>query len=247
MTVTDYRNIISGNGFEEYPMLNDGTALVSRFINFSEADINLRIYLNKLILCRSYYGTYTAWYPDVEWFAENFFREMQRDFIKPELSETIKFAAGMILADEPFTKGIIGTTFMFGVIEFYAKHKLGFRPMEYNFFDKKGKKEYLKQLDLQNKNMDLSIKPAFEQLQRKELPISLALNEIDAFTKSRLSSASINSENWTVHTIAERLNLARNPMLHGETHSFYSTGAYLLLLYSLFHLYDTKESELQNL
>jgi hypothetical protein len=129
MTVTDYRNIISENGFEEYPILNDGTALVSRFINFAEADIDLKIYLNKLILCRSYYGTYTAWYPDVEWFAQNFFREMQRDFIKPELSETIKFAAGMILADEPFTKGIIGTNFMFGVIEFYAKHKLGFRPM----------------------------------------------------------------------------------------------------------------------
>jgi hypothetical protein len=246
MTVTEYKNIIAENGFEEYPILNDGTGLVSRFMNFSEADIDLKIYLNKLILCRSYYGIYTAWYPDVEWFAKNFFREMKRDFIKPELSETIKFAAGMILADEPFTKGIIGTTFMFGVIEFYAKYKIGFRPLEYNFFDKKGKKEYLKQLDLQNKNMDLSIKPAFEQLQRKELPISLALNEIDAYTISRLSSAGINSENWTVHTIAERLNLARNPMLHGETHSFYSTGAYLLLLYSLFHLYDTKESELQN-
>jgi hypothetical protein len=177
----------------------------------------------------------------VEWFAKNFFCEMQRDFIKPELSETIKFASGMILANEPFTKGIIGTTFMFGVIEFYAKHKLGFRPMEYNFFDKKGKNQYLQQLDLQNKKMDLSIKPAFEQLQQKALPISIALNEIDAFTKSRLSSVGIDSKDWTVHSIGERLNLARNPMLHGEAHSFYSTGAYLLLLYSLFHLHDLKE------
>jgi hypothetical protein len=246
MTISEYKNIISNNGFEEYPIYNDGTALVSRFIIFTEADIDLKIYLNKLILCRSYYGTYTAWYPDVEWFAENFFSEMQRDFIKPELSETIKFAAGMILADEPFTKGIIGTTFMFGVLEFYAKHKLGFRPSEYNFFDKKGKAQYLKQLDVQNKKMDLSIKPAFEQLQQKELPISIALNEIDAFTKSRLSSAGVHSKDWTVHSIGERLNLARNPMLHGEDHSFYSTGAYLLLLYSLFHLHDMKESELPN-
>jgi hypothetical protein len=47
MTVTDYRNRISENGFEEYPTFNDGTALVSRFINFAEADIDLKIYLNK--------------------------------------------------------------------------------------------------------------------------------------------------------------------------------------------------------
>lgn len=241
MTVADYKNIISENGFEEHPILNDGTALLSRFLNFSQTDIDLKIYLNKLILCRSYYGTYTAWYPDVEWFAKYFFLELQRDFIKPELSDTIKVAAEMILADEPFTKGIIGTTFMFGVIEFYAKYKLGFRPLEYNFFDKKGKKEYLKQLDLQNKNIDLTIKSAFEQLQLKELPISIALNEIDAYTKSRLSSAGIDSENWTVYSIGERLNLPRNPMLHGEVHSFYSIGGYLLLLYSLFHLHDKKE------
>jgi hypothetical protein len=167
---------------------------------------------------------------------------MQRDFIKPELSGTIKLAAEMILADEPFTEGIIGTTFMFGIIEFYAKHKLGFRPLEFNFFDKKGKSKYLKMLDLQNKKMDLSIKPAFEQLQKKELPISLALNGIDAFTKARLSPLGINSTGWTVHPIADRINLARNHMLHGEAHSFYSTGAYLLLLYSLFHLYDIIES-----
>ena len=241
MTVTDYKNIISENGFEEYPIFNDATALVSRFIIYPETDTDLKIYLNKLILCRSYYGTYAAWYPDVEWFARNFYSEMQRDFLKPELSQTIKFAAEMILADEPFTKGIIGTTFMFGVIEFYAKYKLGFRPMKYDFFDKKGKSEYLQQLDVQNKKTDLSIKPVFEQLRQKNLPISIALNEIDAFTKSRLSSAGIDSKEWTVHSIAERLNLARNPMLHGETHSFYSTGTYLLLLYSLFHLYDIKE------
>ena len=28
---------------------------------------------------------------------------------------------------------------MFGILEFYAKNKLGFNPIYFNFFDKKGK------------------------------------------------------------------------------------------------------------
>lgn len=244
MNIRDYQILIAANGFEEYPLLNDGTQLLSKFMPYQQMDIDLKIYISKLILCRSYYGTYTAWFNDVEWFIENFFAEMGKDYIKPELTNTIKMAADMILKGDTFTSGIIGTTFMFGVLEFYAKHKLGFRPLDYDFFDRTGKKEYLQSLDIQNKKMDLTIKSAFEQLQSTSLPIATALNEIDAFTIARLSRAGIPSERWYVHRIAERLNLARNPMLHGESHSFYSIGAYLLMLYTLFYLYDRKD--LQN-
>ena len=75
---------------------------------------------------------------------------------------------------------------MFGILEFYAKHKLGFRPMDYNFFDTR-KKEYIKQLNpsFDTKKRDLTIKPAFEYLQKQSLPLSKALNEIDTFTIQR--------------------------------------------------------------
>jgi hypothetical protein len=129
---------------------------------------------------------------------------------------------------------VLGTTFMFGVLEYYAKHHLGFRPMEYNFFDP-GKKAYVKNY---TKRPDLTIKSAFEELQKTDLPIAFVLNEIDTFTIDRLNEKSIPSTGRTPHKIAERLNLARNPILHGETHTFYQAGPYLVMLYILFYLTD---------
>ena len=241
VTVSDYKNYIKNNGFQEHPLYNDGTSLVSSFINFDESDLDLKIYINKLILCRSFYGTYISWYSDVKWFIENFFTKLVTDLPKPYLTETIRSAAKMINSDDPFKQGIISTTFLFTVIEFYAKYKLGFKPMEYNFFDYEGKRQYLKNLDVTNKKIDLSIKKSFILLQKKHFLISTCLNEIDEYTTARLSAAGIPSKKWTVHTIAERIDLARNAMIHGEIHSFFGMGEYLLLIYSLLHLCDLKE------
>ena len=238
MNIIDYKLLAGQRNFNEYPDYNTGTELVSAFVDYSKIEPDLKLYLAKLILCRSFYGTYTAWYADVEWYIRGFFTEYKNDHIKPHLSETIREASEMILSEHTFTKGIIGTTFMFGVLEFCAKYKLGFRPMEYNFFDKK-KKEYVKQYE--PKKFDLAIKGAFEYLQKKNLPISIALNEIDTFTINRLTKKGIPSEKWTPHKIADRLNLPRNPMLHGETHNFYDVGPYLVMLYILFYLVNENE------
>lgn len=243
MTIDDYKTLIRENGFNEFPLGNNGQLLLSKFLTYEDADTDLLIYLNVLILCRSYYGTYTAYFDDVKWFTRGFFDHPQKDFIKPHLTETIKAAGDMILNGDPFTSGIIGTTFMFGVIEFYAKHKLGFNPMDFDFFDKKGKKKYISQLPVINKKVDLTIKSAFEQLRGTAIPVAAALDEIDDFTTTGLMNAGIHSHRWHLYLIAERLNLARNPMLHGESHSFYSIGSYLVLLYTLFHLYDRRENE----
>lgn len=240
MTIEAYKNIIAENGFNEHPSLNNGKHLLCRFLRYEDADTDLLIYLNVLILCRSYYGTYTAYYDDVKWFQEGFYQSQQPDFLKPHLTETIASAANMILNGNDFTEGIIGTTFMFGVLEYYAKAKLGFRPLDYDFFDKKGKKQYVQKLPVRNKNLDLSIDTAFEQLKSANLPVSLALDEIDEFTTTGLMGASLHPHRWIVYRISERLSLARNPMLHGESHSFYSIGSYMLMLYSLLHLYDRK-------
>ena len=240
MTIEDYKKIIAENGFNEHPSLNDGKQLLCRLLRYEDADIDLLIYLNVLILCRSYYGTYTAYYDDVKWFQEGFYKSQQTDFVKPHLTATIALAANMILSGDPFTEGILGTTFMFGVLEYYAKSKLGFKPLDYGFFDKKGKKQYVQNLSVRNKNLDLTIDSAFEQLKVVGLPVSAALDEIDEFTTTGLMNAGLHSHGWILYQISERLRLARNPMLHGETHSFYNVGSYMLMLYSLLHLYDRK-------
>jgi hypothetical protein len=217
MTIYDYQRLTVERNFNEYPDYNTGTELVSAFVKYDDADAELKQYLLKLILCRSFYGTYTAWYDDVKWHITGFFAEYRQDKIKPWLTGTISEAAAMILSEETFTKGVIGTTFMFGVLEYYAKHHLGFRPMDFNFFDKM-KKAYVKQYE--SKKQDLFIKSAFEYLQKTKLPVAAALKEIDAFTVKRLIEKNIPSANFTPHTVAERLNLPRNPMLHGERIAF---------------------------
>lgn len=233
MTINEYKELINDRKFIEFPYVNSGTELVSPLINYSEADSELRIHLCKLIICRSFYGTYTAWVEDVNWFLTNFFLELERDLIKPHLTATIKEASAMILSGEVFTKGTIGANFMFGVLEFYAKYELGFRPTNYNFFDK-ANRNYIKKYA--PKLFDLSIKSAFSLLQEQNLPISDALNSIDQFTKDRLVEHGIPDKDWIRYSIADRLSLARNPMLHGEHHGFYGMGQYTLMLYSLFHL-----------
>jgi hypothetical protein len=241
MDIQAYKKIVDDTDLREYPDYNTGTELLSDFIPYEEITPELKLYLCKLILCRSFYGTYTAWYDDVTWYIRGFFSAYQQDYVKPWLSETIKEVAMMIISEQTFTKGVIGTTFMFGVLEFYAKYKLGFRPLEFDFFDKR-KKEYVRQLDPKLKN-DLSIKPAFVYLQKTNQAIAGDLNDIDRFTIQRLTGKGIPADRWTPHAIADRINLARNPMLHGETHTFYQTGAYLVMLYILFHLNDERQAK----
>ena len=100
MTIEDYKAKIDENGFIEYPIFHDPDQLLSGFIEFENTDIDLKIYLNKLILCRSFYGTYTAWYSDVKWFTKNFYSRFSNDIIKPELTNAIREAAEMISGEE---------------------------------------------------------------------------------------------------------------------------------------------------
>ena len=242
MNIEDYCKKANIAGFEERPLCNTGFEVsLQEFIDFDNTDIELKLYLNNLIIRRSFYGTYTAWYKDVEWFIRSFFKTYSLDIIKPELTETIKEAATMILSEEVFTKQIIGTTFMFGVIEFYIKYNLGFRPKQFDFFDF-NKKQYIKAYDKKfNPEInDISLSKALKFLQKQNLPISISLNEIDIHRKQKLESVGIESKRWTKYSISERISIARNSMLHGENHSFQSIGTYLLMIYILFHLHEQK-------
>lgn len=108
------------------------------------------------------------------------------------------------------------------------------------FFDDEAKRQYIKVHDagFDTKKRELTISKATVLLQKTGLPVAVALNEIDRYTINRLDDANVKRGGWVKDTISKQLSIIRNPMLHGEVHSFYSIGDYLIMIYSLFHLHD---------
>lgn len=211
-------------------------------VDYDNADLDLKIHLSKVILCRCFSPTGGIYFPaDTDWFISNFFRTYDYDLLKPWLTGAIKEANKMMMNDS-FT-GVIGMTFMFGVVEFYAKHNLGFKPNDFDFFDD-NKKNYFKENNKNAKNvlLEISLGKAIQLLQQKDFPISHSLNYIDKYNIERLQEVGIEEGRRVKVKIADRLSLARNAMLHGEQHSFYDKGKYLVMLFILFHLHELKET-----
>jgi len=234
MNINDYRDIIEINNYEEYPFFITGhEKSLKSFIEFNKIDIDLKIYLAKHILCRCFSTTGGIYWPDnPKWFIKESIKIFESDFNKPWLTSTIKESIEMILRDDDFSKGIIGTTFLFGVIEFYAKQQLGLTPTEFDFFDKEKQDSFRK----------LSIGSAINRLKKTNSQLSISLNEIDNHNIKRLKDAGIQEGRFTLAKISDRLTLSRNTMLHGENHSFYDKGLYLAMLYFLFYFHDLKNS-----
>lgn len=232
MTITDYKKAIHTNGFREHPKaISSGMTALASFVNYSEADLELKIYLARMLLYRNFSATGNGEFlSDHTWFIQQFFISEHEDIPKPWLTKPIRDSIGMILSGDVFSGGIIGTTFMFGVIEYYAKHFLGWRPMEADFFDDEFHKKY----------RTMTIERAVNKLKKSDTPIGKSLNFIDGKCSVRLRERAIEAERWIKPKIADRLKLARNAMLHGESHSFYSMGNYLCMIYILFYLHDLK-------
>jgi hypothetical protein len=242
ITIVDFKELIKEKEFEEYPYTISGKETpLSELINYNDTSLELKIYLCKLVIKRCFSPTGGIFWPmDTEWFINNFFVSYESDKLKSWLTATIREAVEMILSEDTFTKGIIGTTFMFGIVEFYAKYELGFRPFEYDFFDDK-KKDYFRNITNKKgtKHREISIGTAISLLQEKHIAIANSLNEIDEHNIARLKEFEIEEHRYVFAKISDRLNLARNTMLHGENHSFYDKGELLVMLYILFDLHRT--------
>lgn len=233
MTIKEYKSRAREFGFEEYPyVIAENEPSLKSLVEFDKADIDLKIYLTKLILCRNFSpaGGYEV-FSDHIWLLEKFSMEFQQDLIKPWISNSIKEAFEMILNGDTFTKNIIATTFMFGVVEYYAKFLLGWKTGEDDFFDK----------DFHKKYRELSIGHAINRLKKQNTSLAKDLSEIDKYAIGRLKELNIKEESWVIATISDRLTIARNTMLHGENHSFHSIGKYLLSIYMLLHLHEVKK------
>ena len=59
-----------------------------------------------------------------------------------------------------------------------------------------------------------------------------------------MKNLSLTEEGFIEFKIADRLNTARNAMLHGINLTFFDKGKYLLMLYILFHLNELKEKKI---
>lgn len=233
ITIDQYKELAIKSGFEEYPYVITGSEpSLKSFVDFANADIDLKIYLTKLILRRNFSpaGGYEV-LTDHDWLLDCFLRGFETDLIKPWISSTIKEAMEMILHGDIFTKNIMATSFMFGVIEFYAKSLLGWKAYEADFFDR----------DFHKKYRELPIGQALNKLKKQNTSLAKDLSEIDKYAIDRLKERKIKEKRWVIATISDRLTIARNTMLHGENHSFHSIGKYLLSIYMLFHLHEVKK------
>lgn len=238
MTIEYYISKAKERGFEEHPYsIYGGITELKHFILYQKTDIDLKIHLAKIILCRNFSpaGGYCV-LSDHNWFIEEFLKEYKADPVRPWLTDTLRESMEMILSDEVFTKQIIGCTFIFGVVEFYAKYLLGWRPLDADLFDKSAHGPY--------REMTLSV--AINKLMKGGTELARILKYLDKQSVGRLKEVMIEEKRWVMPRIADRLRIARNPMLHGEHHNFTHIGKYLCMLYILFNLIDQKKNEIKN-
>lgn len=235
MTIQDYTSSAIEKGFDEHPfVIYGGITEMKDFVDYEDADIDLKIHLAKVILCRNFSpaGGYCV-LSDHNWFIENFLKHFEADPVRPWLSDTIKESIEMILSEAIYTTQITGTTFMFGVVEFYAKYLLGWRPMEADFFDEETHGHFRR----------MSLSEAINKLKKGDNQLAKELHYVDRQSTNRLKEVLIEEKRWVAPRIADRLRMARNPMLHGENHSFSHIGKYLCMLYILFYLCGEKSAE----
>jgi hypothetical protein len=246
-SIQEYLELIQKNKFDEFPIsLNGDERPMSTFISLDRANPDLKIHLCKVIIKRCFSATSgdLIFPADYFWYTNHFFSSYTVDIARPWLSEAITESYNMLLADKPFSKGIIATTFLFGIIEFYVKHELGFRPLEFDFFDDQKREYFQKYFPNKSKTpKELSLGQAFKILLKKQCSLVDDLRELEEHCVRRCEQLSIlPSGRWVFPRFTERLTLFRNAMLHGEKHSFYSVGHFLVMLYCLFHLHTEKES-----
>lgn len=228
MDLIEYHNVIAKSSFVEFPESISGeTRLVEQVINYSSCDLELKTYLAEMILKRCFSPTNSCLGNDIDWFINGFGSDFQSDLIEPWRTPAIQKAIDMIMSKNVFTNGVIATTYMFGIVEFYTKYLLGWRHHERDFFDNKYHESF--------RSMDIGA--AFIKLKKQKTGIAESLNRIDKYNIRLLKENFIAEERFIKARIADRLTIARNTMLHGENHSFYDISHYLVMLYALFHLH----------
>lgn len=232
MNLDEYRLVRDEKGYrEELTYIWAGELTLKEFLNYKSLDLQVKIHLSKVIISRHFSSTGGVALPaDLDWFIDGFLSEFDNDLIKPWIGKAIKESIEMIVSDDHFCKGIIGTTFMFGVVEFYVKYLLGYRPEKLDPFDHPAHEPYRK----------MFLSDAINRLKKTNTDLARDINEIDNHNVSSLKESGILEKRHVKARMADRLNFPRNTMVHGESHSFYDKGKYLVMIYILFHFHGLR-------
>lgn len=225
MTVKEYQQQVIEHKFDEAPsILIPDMSMLNDFVKYNDADLDLKIHLARVALIRNFSATGDCEIlTDHRWLIDCFLKEYQHDLIRPWLTSSVRFAMEMIQADELFTKGLVVTPFMFGIIETYARF----------FLEEKKTADYFNHHELTSDPIGLG--KAINKIKKSRLEIGRILNDIDKVNVARLKRFCIDETPRLKARIADRLTIARNAMLHGENHNYFYMGNYLCVLYILFH------------
>jgi hypothetical protein len=234
-SLKDYELKIKEIGFEEYPTVISGAGdqYLKDFLNYKTLDLDLRIYLTRLLICRCCAidsGTYLP--ADIEWWVKNFEEFHLVNVADFTRTEAIKEAIRQVQSDDPFGKCITGTTFMFTIIEFYTKFFLGLNPLIDSFEKDKTNIE---------KYRNISFSEALKKLRKGNKVISREICAIDKFFRKKATNLGYEAEPFRKSYVHYRLTFHRNRWLHGENQSRISEGTFLVLLYILFTYCHLKE------
>ena len=129
LSIAEYYEKVKEFKYEEHlvSVSHDLTKLTD-FLKFSELSLELRIHISSMLIRRSVGVTNGIWMPDdVNWLINNFIQEYKSDLADPARWEANYKSILMIQGDKSFSDCLIGRIYMYTAIEFYLKHKLGFK------------------------------------------------------------------------------------------------------------------------
>ena len=227
LSIAEYYEKVKEFKYEEHlvSVSHDLTKLTD-FLKFSELSLELRIHISSMLIRRSVGVTNGIWMPDdVNWLINNFIQEYKSDLADPARWEANYKSILMIQGDKSFSDCLIGRIYMYTAIEFYLKHKLGFKVYPNSEED----------ISSNKKITFLSIGTAYNRVKRANFRVSSELNLIDKYFKERAKSMGYQYEELQNLQIQGRLNSLRNSSLHGHYQFYHAEGTLLALLFILLH------------
>lgn len=233
VSIEEYYERVEKHQYKEVlTSISPGMTKLKDFLEFSELSLSLKIHLTSMLIRRSVGINSGIYLPnDVDWLIEHFIRDYKTDLADVALHETISKAIKMIQSENAFSDCIIGTVYMYTALEFYLKHKLG-----YKFF-----LQSESEIENSQKIMGLSIGLAYNRVKRANFRVSKELHKIDTYFKERGKEMGYEAEELQNIQIQGRISSFRNSILHGHYQFHHSEGTLLTLLFILLHYCELEE------
>lgn len=229
ITIEDYEALKAKHNFEEYPdiIAHPMTAL-NDFLVFKELSLDVKIHLCSMLVRRTIglQGEVNMPY-DAKWLMQHFMEEYELD--ATEFWKTDAYLKGLkLVQEEEMGSRIVGTTYLYTMIEAYLKHKLGYRFLE---DDSETNKRLIK----------IGIGDAYIKVKKGNNRVSREFHLIDQYFKEQAVHLRVIQEDMNYVKLEGRLKLLRNLNLHGRNQFMVGEGILLSLLFALLHYCEIHE------